>query len=184
MISRMQDYRIDVSDGGKRSRDRLELLGRHGLARRPHVAERFPRARMLAVRLAVTAVLAAAAACHTENPTPDAWRTASPESQGLDSGVLADMLDYVRSRSLPIHSLLLVRHGRLVFEASFFPYASGRPHDIASATKSVTSLLVGIALDKGYLKGVSQPVLPLLPGADPATVESRKQALRSSICSR
>jgi CubicO group peptidase (beta-lactamase class C family) len=128
-------------------------------------------------KVAVTFVLAAVLACRAENPSTSQWRKATPESQGLDSGVLADMLDHIRIRSLPIHSLLLIRHGHLVLEASFFPYQAGSPHDIASATKSVTSLLVGIALDKGDLKSVSQPVLPLLPGAEPPTVESRKKGL-------
>jgi CubicO group peptidase (beta-lactamase class C family) len=132
---------------------------------------------MLAVRLAVTVVLAALTACAAENSPTDGWRTATPESQGLDSAVLADLLDHVRRRSLPIHSLLLIRHGQLVLEASFYPYEATTPHDVASVTKSVTSLLVGIALDKGYLKSVGQPVLPLLPGAGPTTVEPHKQDL-------
>jgi CubicO group peptidase (beta-lactamase class C family) len=105
------------------------------------------------------------------------WRTATPESQGLDSGVLADLLDHARSRRLPIHSLLLIRHGQIVLDATFYPYESGTPHDVASVTKSVTSVLVGIALDKGYLKSVHQPVLPLLPAAAPAIVDPRKERL-------
>jgi CubicO group peptidase (beta-lactamase class C family) len=172
-----QSFRGEIVGTTGLMRDRIELLGRRGRARQPHVSERFPRVRMLALKLAVTFVLAAALACRAQNPSTNPWRTATPESQGLDSGVLADMLDHIRSRSLPIHSLLLIRHGHLVLEASFFPYESGTPHDIASATKSVTSLLIGIAVDKGYLKDVSQAVLALLPGAAPATVESRKQSL-------
>jgi CubicO group peptidase (beta-lactamase class C family) len=132
---------------------------------------------MRAVELAVTVVLAAAVAARAENPPTDRWPIATPESQGIDSAVLADMLDHIRSRRLPVHSLLLIRHGQLVLDASFFPFESGRPHDIASATKSVTSILVGIAIDKGYLRSVSQPVLPLLPGAAPAPLDPRKQDL-------
>jgi hypothetical protein len=41
------------------------------------------------------------------------WKTASPESQRLDSTVLAEALEYVRSQRLPLHSLLIVRKSRV-----------------------------------------------------------------------
>jgi CubicO group peptidase (beta-lactamase class C family) len=129
------------------------------------------------VSLAVVLAVAALPACVGRNRFTHDWRSASPESQGLDSGVLADLLDHVRSRSLPIHSLLLVRRGHLVLDASFHPYEPGGRHDVASVTKSIISVLVGIAIEKGHLKSVSQPVLPLLSAAVPAVVDPRKRDL-------
>jgi CubicO group peptidase (beta-lactamase class C family) len=103
------------------------------------------------------------------------WPAATPESQGLDSGVLAEMLEHVRARQLPVHSVLIVRHGRLVLDATVYPFESGRLHDIASATKSVTSILIGIALDKGLLTSVNQRVSEVLPlSAAAAFAESAK----------
>ncbi|MBL8231714.1 MAG: beta-lactamase family protein [Bryobacterales bacterium] len=93
-----------------------------------------------------------------EFPIPD-WRTASPESQGLDSAVLAEALDYVRAKQIPLHSLLLVRNGVLVLEAYFWPYQGREVHDVASVTKSFTSTAAGIAADKGRLRGVDEKVL-------------------------
>jgi CubicO group peptidase (beta-lactamase class C family) len=58
---------------------------------------------------------------------------------------------------------------------AFYPYQPVSPHDVASVTKSVTSVLVGIALDKGYLRSIDQPVMTLLPGAATATLDPRKQ---------
>ncbi len=101
-------------------------------------------------------------AASDEFPTAG-WKTASPESQGLDSAVLAEALDFVRAKKIPAHSLLIVRNGLIVFDAYFYPYQGREVHDVASVTKSVTSILVGIAIDKGYLKGVDQRVLSLLP---------------------
>jgi CubicO group peptidase (beta-lactamase class C family) len=129
------------------------------------------------VSLAVVLAVAALPACVGRNRFTHDWRSASPESQGLDSGVLADLLDHVRGRSLPIHSLLLVRRGHLVLDASFHPYEPGGRHDVASVTKSIISVLVGIAIEKGHLKSVSQPVLPLLSAAVPAVVDPRKRDL-------
>jgi CubicO group peptidase (beta-lactamase class C family) len=91
-----------------------------------------------------------------------AWKTASPESQGLDSAVLAEALDYVRSKGIPLHSFLIVRNGVVVLDAYIYPYAGREPHDIASATKSVTSAATGIAIEQGYIKSVDQTVMPLL----------------------
>ena len=75
-----------------------------------------------------------------------------------------------------VHAVLVVRHGSLVFE-HYFKGADerwGRPlgvvtfapevkHDLRSITKSVTSLLLGIAIDRGWVPGVDAPVLSLLP---------------------
>src|SRR6266498_2126928 len=93
------------------------------------------------------------------------WKTASPESQGLDSAVLAEALDYVRLQKIPAHSFLIMRNGRIVLDAYFYPYLGREVHDVASVTKSVTSILVGIAIEKGYLKGVDQKVASTLSSA-------------------
>lgn len=92
-----------------------------------------------------------------------AWKTASPESQGLDSAVLAEALDYVRTNAIPLHSLLIVRNGVLVLEAYFYPYAGRELHDVASVTKSFTSAAVGIATEKGLIKSIDEKVLSILP---------------------
>jgi CubicO group peptidase (beta-lactamase class C family) len=55
---------------------------------------------------------------------------------------------------------LIVKGGRLVFEEYFYHYYRGNRHNLASATKSITSLLVGLAIEQGYLPGVDQRILP------------------------
>jgi CubicO group peptidase (beta-lactamase class C family) len=105
------------------------------------------------------------------------WQKATPESQGLDSSVLAEMVEFVRDRHLPLHSIVVVRHGRLVLDADFYPYDGTRPHDVASATKSVTSALIGIAIDKGLIASVGARVRTLLPAAMPPAVDARRDAL-------
>jgi len=67
------------------------------------------------------------------------WKRASPESQGLDSAVLAEVLDYVRSKRIPLYSFLIVRNGVVVLDAYFYPYSGREVHDLASMTKSFTS---------------------------------------------
>ena len=105
------------------------------------------------------------------------WPVVTPESQGFDSGVLAELLEHVRTKGLPLHNLLLVRRGQLILDASLYPYSAGGLHDLASVTKSITSVLVGIALDKGHIESVRQPVVSLLPAAVRGRPDARLQAL-------
>ena len=107
------------------------------------------------------------------------WRDSTPESQGLSSAVLADALLELRERHIPIHSLLVVRRGVVVLDASFYPFTSGSRHDIASITKSVTSVLVGAAVKTGQLsfetrlgEAIPGPAAPSDVRRDRITVEN------------
>ena len=118
------------------------------------------------------AVLSLAAACaalpgQTVYYPGAHWRTAAPESQGIDSNALAAALDQVTEKHLGVHSLLVIRHGYVVADASFFPYATSVPHDLASVTKTITSTLTGIAVGKGLVK-LDDPLLSFFPGQAPS----------------
>ncbi|MBN2379982.1 serine hydrolase [candidate division WOR-3 bacterium] len=89
----------------------------------------------------------------------DGWRTSIPEEQGMDSEVLAGLIDYIEENELNIHSVTIIRHGYVVFDAYFWPFDSSTLHDIASCTKSVTSTLIGIALDKGLISNLNDPFI-------------------------
>src|SRR5687768_15799200 len=74
---------------------------------------------------------------------PNGLFTSPPELQGVESGALADAIDAAVNQQIPIHELLMVRHGVVVLNTPFNPFPAGSRHDIASVTKSITSLLVG-----------------------------------------
>lgn len=102
---------------------------------------------------------------------PYVWPVAAPEAVGLDAGLLA-AADSVRPPWL--HSLLVVRRGALAHE-SYFPgqdeqlgrplglvrFDAAAPHDLRSVTKSVVSLLFGMAAPAGL--DLDQPVLEQFP---------------------
>ena len=106
------------------------------------------------------------------------WRTSTPEAQGLDSEALIALFDRVEARCLPIHSLQIVRYGHLVLDACFFPFLQGERHDVASVTKSITTTLVGVALDRGAIPSLETSVYPLLDSRPPAVVRKRQITLR------
>ena len=94
-------------------------------------------------------------------PTTD-WRTSTPEEQGIDSAKLAEGLLEMREKDIRIHSLLVIRNGRVFLDAYFYPYDGSTVHDIASVGKSVTTTLIGIAIDQGKLK-LDDPMLSFFP---------------------
>jgi CubicO group peptidase (beta-lactamase class C family) len=106
------------------------------------------------------------------------WRSSTPEEQGLDSTKLADALSAIRERNINIHSLLLVRNGYVVLDAYFYPFEENGLHDLASVTKSVTSTLIGIAIDEHKIPSLRTPVLELFPGRAIASKDVRKERMK------
>ncbi len=83
----------------------------------------------------------------------------------MDGKLLAQGDKYVREHLPMVWSLLVVRHGRLVFER--FYGASAQTHgNVQSVTKSVISALVGIALARGDLTSLDQKLVQFLPKGD------------------
>ncbi len=105
-----------------------------------------------------------------QNYTPeslnDGWEISTPEEAGFDSDKINEVYQRFYSEDLypTIHCLLIVRNGKLVAEA----YCRDKKdrdqfHNIQSATKSITSLLTGIAIDKGFIESVDQTVYHFIP---------------------
>lgn len=107
----------------------------------------------------------------------DGWRTSTPEQQGIDSELLARMIQCIQDQDLNLHSILIVRNGYVVTDVYIHPFTQGSKHNIHSCAKSIISALVGIAIDKGYIESVDQPVLDLFPERSVAHIDSNKQAM-------
>ncbi len=89
---------------------------------------------------------------------------------------LAEMMAHVKKNEFPIDSILIVRNGYLVLDAYFYPFSNKQKHNIMSCTKSIVSALIGIAIDKGYIQNVDQPITDFFPDKAFAT-----DALKKSI---
>jgi CubicO group peptidase (beta-lactamase class C family) len=126
--------------------------------------------------LAATVVPTSTAASAAYWPT-QGWRTSSPEEQGMDAQQLAEMLKVIKEKKLNLHSLLIIRNGYLVSETYFGSYQQGDRHELYSCTKSFIATLIGIALDKGYLKGTDQRILDFFPKQTFANPDERKSAM-------
>ena len=92
------------------------------------------------------------------------WPTASPaEGGGLSDPRLRFLDAAIRSGEFKkIGSVLIARHGKLAYEG-YFDGDAGTLRNTRSATKSITDVLIGIAIDEHKLSGVDAKILTLLP---------------------
>ncbi len=97
-----------------------------------------------------------------DNP-PAPWPEAAPTDVDLDADLLEAAYRYLHDHVPHMDSLLVIRHGALVFERYMRNMAADRLHNLKSATKSVTSLLVGVALATGDLASLDEPLGYILP---------------------
>jgi CubicO group peptidase (beta-lactamase class C family) len=142
------------------------------------VAHAYPR-RLLSLCMAVALLAGCAGATPKSSsywPT-GGWRTSTPEEQGMDSNVLADMLETIQERNYDIDGVSVVRNGYMVADATVHPFDRDSRHIVHSCTKSIVSALIGIAIDKGYIEGVEQPVLDLFPERTAANLDANKEAM-------
>ena len=139
-------------------------------------------ARLLMSALALLALCSTAAAQETQNcGTPvsygDGWTLARPESVGMDGGQLCTLDKFIAQwKDANIHAVVVARAGKLVMERYYtgaderlgdpigtIAYAPDVKHDLRSISKSVTSLLVGIALRQGKFPDLDSPVIDQFP---------------------
>src|SRR3954470_16519110 len=141
---------------------------------------------------ALCVVLAAAgakagttAACGDPAAMSDHRPVSPPAQQGLDTELICATGPGLakRTEAAP-HGVVVVRHGALVYEQYFedmygVPRNANALHDIASITKGVVALLVGIAFDRGWLSDLDAPVVSFFPEyADLRTPEKDRITLR------
>ena len=106
----------------------------------------------------------------------DGWPVASiNEDKFVDRGGLCGMADRLAASS-NVHTVLVARAGKLVFERYFsgsdeingwrvenVTFDVGTLHNMKSVSKSVTSLAVGIAIDRGLIRSVNEPIFSFFP---------------------
>ena len=116
----------------------------------------------------------------THWPTGD-WRTALPQTQGLDPEKLQQMFEAIEDQNMALHGVVIVRNGYIVAETYYPPYDQDTRHELYSCTKSFISALVGIAIaesaPEGALEEVDEPALACFPTHDFANTDTSKSAM-------
>lgn len=86
----------------------------------------------------------------------------APSDQGVDATAIIDLLDAISAKDIDFHSLMVLRHGYVVAEGWWAPYAPDRMHLLYSLSKSFTSSAIGIAQSEGLLS-IDDPVTKFFP---------------------
>lgn len=100
--------------------------------------------------------------------TGDGWRSAEAAAAGLSAARLLEMETAIRAEDFKrISSVLIARGGKLVYEKYFDGSAPSALRDTRSATKTVTGMLIGLAIERGLIAGADAAVLPFFPDKQP-----------------
>jgi len=118
----------------------------------------------------------------------DEWQTASLEDVGMDPTPFVDLINRLRGHNQHrVHGIVLARHGMLVFEHYFsglthptwgetpVTFTRDTPHVLSSVTKSFTAVLLGIAIDHGFITGLDDRVLQFYPELADLETDGREQ---------
>ncbi|MFS8114586.1 serine hydrolase [Rhizobium jaguaris] len=123
----------------------------------------------------------------------DGWTSSIPEEHGFDADRLRGIGSHFEAwAAANAHAVVIARHGKLVYERYFtgedrawatplgrVSYHAGLRHDLRSITKSITSLLVGIAIENGWITDLDIPVFSFFPDhGDLRTPEKDRITLR------
>jgi CubicO group peptidase (beta-lactamase class C family) len=101
----------------------------------------------------------------------------SPEAQGLSARQVLAFVEAVEKQNLGLHSLMVVRHGKVVAEGWWDPYKPDLKHTLFSLSKSFTSTAIGLAVAEGRLT-VEDKVISFFPGDKPDQVSQNLAAMR------
>ena len=117
-----------------------------------------------------------AAARNVDAMTSGRLPRSTPEAEGLPSSAVAAFLEALDDIRFP-HTAMLLRHGRVIAEATWSPYRAELPHSMFSVSKSFTSIAIGLLINEGCLS-LDDLVVDLLPDELPAEVSPHLASLR------
>jgi len=110
-------------------------------------------------------------------PSPGGdWAVSTPGEEGLVPSLVAEL--YLEAATMDnVHGIVVVKNGRLIGERYFNEGSVGEKELLNSATKSYTSALVGLALERGCLSSVDQKMMDFFPELADQISDPRKEQI-------
>jgi CubicO group peptidase (beta-lactamase class C family) len=102
---------------------------------------------------------------------------ALPETEGVSSAAILAFLDAVAEKKLELHSLMLLRRGKVLAEGWWSPYAPEWRHILYSLSKSFLSTAAGLAIREGFFT-LDDTVVSFFPGDVPEVIDENLAAMR------
>lgn len=99
-------------------------------------------------------------------------------SSGLDTSVISKMIERIMDGTYAnVHSILIIKDGKLVLEEYFYEYNVNKLHELRSASKTFISALVGVAAAQGFIKGLDDQVTSYFPEYQIQNLNPQKSAI-------
>ena len=92
----------------------------------------------------------------------DGLPRSTPEEQGVPSETIARFFQMIEEKDYDVHGLMMIRHGKVIAEHWWAPYAPQYQHAMYSATKTFTGIAVGFAVQEGLLN-IEDKVISFFP---------------------
>ncbi|MEM6895202.1 MAG: serine hydrolase [Bacteroidota bacterium] len=105
------------------------------------------------------------------------WQVSKTWTKTLDSTKIVSLIKVIEHTENGVESLLIAKKDTLLMDTYFKGYAPDVPHDLRSVTKGFISILIGIAVDKGLIEDINDPIQkylgPLKPLKNKSEAKSR-----------
>jgi CubicO group peptidase (beta-lactamase class C family) len=124
------------------------------------------------------------------NPNNYVYQEPKKTADGLETGSLKDefknpvpiinmVKETIKGKFPDVHSILIYKNNKLVLEEYFYGYDTNTPHQLRSATKPFIGGILGIAVDKGFIKSEKEKLLPYFNSIYPeiANLNERKKEI-------
>ncbi|MBI9046141.1 MAG: serine hydrolase, partial [Anaerolineaceae bacterium] len=94
---------------------------------------------------------------------PEETSQSEIENSTINTPLLDEMIASLVEENPGIDSISIVYQDNIILNTAFPPYSLDQTHIIHSCTKSILSILIGIAIDQGYIENLDQPVTAFFP---------------------
>lgn len=102
-------------------------------------------------------------------PYDDGLQRSTPEEQGVSSEAVAKVFQALDEGGYNVHSLMILRHGKVIAEHWWHPFRPEYSHAMYSSTKTFTAIAIGMAVDEGLLS-IDEKVMDFFPDLLPETL--------------
>lgn len=106
----------------------------------------------------------------------DGLKRSTPEAEGVDPEAIVEFFEGIEASGQEVHSIMILRHNKVIAEHWWAPYAPELPHAMYSCTKTFTSMAVGFAVQEGLLN-IEDKVISFFPELLPEIISPELASL-------